>query len=305
MIFVEGIQKLGTDGDGFNSADYGFKFLVTKFTNTNPAEVEFNMTGIATNAGIAVTAQNGYATLIRKSNYPIFDVIQTPLELSIGEKILTSKDSSDFIERDLEVVKNNSDLLKVYGTYDLSVDEKLLGKTSGTEVTIDSIDENRGFFNIDYSLNTDIGWRKDTGKLNDDSQVTPNNDYYQNLSYSVKSSQTFDTIIDPVNRLLHTSGMKNFSDTGITNDVNVSIANTVSATSVALIDIISDKRVDVVKSFDFSIDVDVLNDRSKFIKLQIRVSPTLSSVILIEYLLLMILEVSLIMVKMQIVYSSS
>ena len=269
QLFVEGIQKVGTDGDGFNSADYQYQFFpVTKYTNTNPAQVEFDISSIATNAGVAVTAQGGYATLVRRSNYPSFEVVQTPLDLVAGEKLLTTKDTSAFVERDLEVVKNESDLLKVYGTYDLSVNERLLGKSSGAEVTISSIDENRGFFNIDYSLNTDIGWREDTGKLNEDSQVTANNDYYQNLSYTVKSSQTFDTIIDPVNRLLHTSGMKNFSDTSITNDVNVALGNTVAATSISLIDIISDKRVDVINNFDFGIDVDVLNNRSKFIKLQ-------------------------------------
>ena len=269
-IFVEGITKLGTDGEGFNSADHGFKFFpVTKFTNTNPAEIEFDITGITTNAGIAVTTQNSYATLISESNYPSFEVIQTPLALVDGEKILTlDTATNDFVERDLEVVENDGELLKIYGSYDLSLNEKLLGKTSGAEVTVDSIEENRGFFNIDYSLETDIGWREETGILNQDSQVTPDNDYYQNLSYTVKSSQSFETIIDPVNRLLHTSGLKNFSDTGITNNISAGIGTTISSTSIALLDIISDRRVDVVKSFDFGLDVDVLNGRSKFIKLE-------------------------------------
>ena len=62
--------------------------------------------------------------------------------------------------------------------------------------------------------------------------------------------------------------MKNFSDTAITNNINAGIGTTVSSTSIALLDIISDKRVDVVKSFDFGLDVDVLNGRSKFIKLE-------------------------------------
>ena len=269
-IFVEGITKIGTDGQGFNSADHGFKFFpVTKFTNTNPAEVEFDMTGIATGAGIAVTTQNSYATLIRQSNYPTFEVVQTPLELVDSEKILTlDTATNEFVERDLEVVENEGELLKIYGSYDLSLNERLLGKTSGAEVTVNSIEENRGLFNVDYSLETDIGWREETGKLNLDSQVTADNDYYQNLSYTVKSSQTFEKIIDPVNRLLHTSGMKNFSDTAITNNISAGIGTTVSATSIALLDIISDKRVDVVKSFDFGLDVDVLNGRSKFVKLE-------------------------------------
>ena len=267
-IFVEGIVKLGTDGEGFNSADHSYTlFPVTKFTNTNPAEVEFDLAGITTNAGVAVTSQNSYATLVKESNYPVFDVVQSPVELTLGEKIL-SLSGSAYVERDLEVVENSNDLLKVYGTYDLSVGEKILGKVSGTEATIESVEENRGFFPVNYSLETDNGWSEETGKLNVDSQVTSDNDYYQNLSYTVKSSQTFEEIIDPVNRLLHTSGMKNFSDTGITNNIAVGVGTTVSATSIALLDIISDQRVDVIKSFDFGRDVDILNGRSKFIKLE-------------------------------------
>jgi len=62
--------------------------------------------------------------------------------------------------------------------------------------------------------------------------------------------------------------MKNFSDTGITNNISAGIGTTISSTSIALLDIISDRRVDVVKSFDFGLDVDILNGRSKFIKLE-------------------------------------
>ena len=50
--------------------------------------------------------------------------------------------------------------------------------------------------------------------------VIADNDYYQNLSYAIQSPQTFEEIIDPVNRLVHTSGLKNFADTGITSTAN-------------------------------------------------------------------------------------
>ena len=267
-VFVEGIQKLGTSGDGFNSADYQYQFFpVTKFTNTNPAELEFDMSGIATNAGIAVTTQNAYATLIKESNYPTFDVVQSALEFNDGEKILTLENSI-YVERDLIVTDNINDLLKVYGSYDLSVGDRLIGKISGTEATIKEVEENKAFFVVDYALRTNKGWDKETGVLNSDFQVTPDNDYYQNLSYTVKSPITYDEMIDPVNRLLHTSGLKNFSDTGITNTTSVGVGTTATATSVALIDIISENRVDTVKYFDFGLDVDTQNGSSKFVKLE-------------------------------------
>ena len=54
--------------------------------------------------------------------------------------------------------------------------------------------------------------------------VLPDNDYYQNLSYTIQSPQTFEDIIDPVNRLVHTSGLKNFADTGITSTARSGIS---------------------------------------------------------------------------------
>ena len=51
--------------------------------------------------------------------------------------------------------------------------------------------------------------------MDDEFQVTPDNDYYQNLSYSIKSTIDFESLIGPVNRLVHPAGLKNFSDTKI------------------------------------------------------------------------------------------
>ena len=266
-VFVEGIQKLGTTGTGFNSKDYDYHFFpVTAYRNTNPAEVEFDISAYATNAGIAVTDQNSFASLVRKANYPVFDVSQSPLTFIIGETIYTENNGS-YTERDLIVTENLNDLLKVYGTYDLEENDVILGKDSGTIATIKSVEENRAIFKVDYSLRTDIGWSSDIGKLDEDYQVTPDNDYYQNLSYTIKSPIEYEELVNSVNRLVHTTGLKNFADTGITSTSSVSVATT-SSTSVALIDIISKNRVDTINNFDFGIDVDVTSNKSKFIKLR-------------------------------------
>ena len=123
------------------------------------------------------------------------------------------------------VVTNNlNDSIKVYGTYDLSEDDVIVGKNSGTLATVNKFDENNGFFEIDYSLETKDGWSDDVGQLNNDVQVIPDNDYYQNLSYSIKSPIVFDNWINPVNSILHSPGLKNFADTGITTEGRVSAA---------------------------------------------------------------------------------
>jgi len=273
-VFVEGVSLASTTGTGFNSEDYSYNFFeVTAYRNTNPAEVEYDISPYATNAGVANTDQNSFAFLVNRNNYPTFDVTQEPLAFIIGETVFT-KSGNTYTERDLIITDNLNDSIKVYGTYTLSVGEVIVGKDSGTVATIDSVEENKGIFKVNYGLNTDYGWSDDIGKLNEDYQVLPDNDYYQNLSYTIKSPIEYEDWIDPVNRLLHSSGLKNFADTGITSTGRVSAATSNGSTSTALVDIInlnadgSTMRVDAINFFDFGIDTDVSSNKSKFVKLQ-------------------------------------
>ena len=275
FVYAENISLASTTGTGFNSQDYSYNFFkVTAYRNTNPAEVEFDISPYATNAGVAQTdGQSTFATLVNKNNYPTFTVVQTPLEFIVGESLFI-KSGNTYTEVDLVVTNNLNDAIKVYGTYELSKDDVIVGKNSGTIATVNKVDENTGIFEVDYSLETNYGWSNDTGKLNEDYQVIPDNDYYQNLSYSIKSPIEFEDWVNPVNRILHSSGLKNFADTGITTEGTVSAATSTSANSSALIDIINlnangtTMRVDAVNFFDFGIDIDASNNKSKFIKFQ-------------------------------------
>ena len=275
FVYAENISLASTTGTGFNSQDYSYNFFkVTAYRNTNPAEVEFDISPYATNAGVAQTdGQSTFATLVNKNNYPTFTVVQTPLEFIVGESLFI-KSGNTYTEVDLVVTNNLNDAIKVYGTYELSEDDVIVGKNSGTIATVNKVDENTGVFEVDYSLETDNGWSNDTGKLNEDYQVITDNDYYQNLSYSIKSPIEFENWVNPVNRMLHSSGLKNFADTGITSEGTVSAATSTSANSSALIDIINlnangtTMRVDAVNFFDFGIDIDASNNKSKFIKFQ-------------------------------------
>ena len=271
-VFVEGIVNILGEGDGFNSPDNKYKFFdVISYTNTNPAKLVFDASKfVSTNPGIAVTSQNSFASIIKKDNYPTFKVTQGVKPFNIGEKLF-SKVGSTFIERDLVVTENLNDSIKVYGTYELNVGDKIFGQNSGTEATIKILKENKAIFKVNYSSRKDTGWSNDIGKLNLDYQVLPDNDYYQNLSYTIKSSQTYDIISSTVNGILHPTGLKNFSDTGITTSSKVSVGSSLDSTSTASLDIITEKRVDTLNFFDKGIDIDTFPDeinptKSKFIK---------------------------------------
>ena len=271
-VFIEGIQDLG-DGTGFNSEDYGYKFFkVTSYQDTSPYDkVTFDLTdpyygslGLTTNVGTAKTIQEGYAKIISSNDYPIFSVKQSKLSFSIGENLIVNG-----VERDLNVSSYDGTLLKVSGTYELSIGEVITGKYSSTVATILDIDINEGIFNISYSIPKNIGWIDEIGKLNLDNQVTSNNDYYQNLSYSVQSTKEYQEIEKNIKPLLHTSGLKDFAETKIDQSTDASDLLGIDQTNV-IIDYIDDLRVDTIHNFDNAADaeLDPITGNSRYIKLE-------------------------------------
>lgn len=269
-IFIEGIQKNNDKGDGFNSIDHSFTFFtVDNFTNVIPAKLEFDISGVTNNPGLAKTDQLSFASIIKKSDYPTFRIAQTQSSFQIGEKIAVKSSSGAFVLQDLKVVDFRSNKIKVLGQYELVIGDVIKGQLSGSISQIQYSSPNNGRFETDYSLRKDFGWNNDIGKLNEDYQVTPNNDYYQNLSYTIKSPIEYETLINPVNRLLHTSGMKNFSDTQISSSATLPIT-LVDVANITLIDLVSEERVDEVKNLDLVIDVDTFTSgtqtKSKYIK---------------------------------------
>ena len=267
-IFVEGIEKDSNDGSGFNSSDYGYRFFkVSSYINTNPAVLEFSVAGLTTNAGLAKTNQGGYASIISRKNYPSFEVTQEFALFNTPEKLITDS-GTGFFERDLYVTESDRNYIKISGTYQPEVGEVLKGEKSGVIATISGILENKGIFNIDYATRQEYGWTTDVGKLNESYQVTSDNDYYQNLAYSVRSTIGYEDLVNPVNRLLHTSGLKNFADTQINSKSDTRVSYGSTTNDIIVLDISDDKRVDSINSFGMTLDVDTASNplRSKFLK---------------------------------------
>ena len=258
-IFVEGIIKSSTDGSGFNSEDYGYKFFtITNFTNTNPAILEYSLSGLTTNPGVAKTSQESYANIVNYRNYPEFNASLKYSYFIPGEKIFTN-DGISFVERDLYIVSSSNSFIKVFGTYEVSSNEIIKGSKSGTVARINTIDKIYGQFEVDYASKQNLGWSDDVGKLNEDHQVISDNDYYQNLSYTIKSPITFDTLITPVNNLVHTSGLKNFADTEVISNVPVGIGS--SSITTKVYDIFDEKRVDTINNYDLVKDLNKLHNK--------------------------------------------
>ena len=163
-----------------------------------------------------------------------------------------------------EVFENTDNLLKIYGESKLLEGQKIKGSVSGSEATIFDIAEYKLRFDINYSSDQEMGWSSNIGFLNSDYQVLPDNDYYQNLSYTIKSPISYEKLITPVNSLLHTTGLKNFADLEITSKLKTSFTSKESQSS-PLIDVISEKRTDDISNYDLAVDYDVTDNISKFV----------------------------------------
>ena len=240
-------------GDGFNSEDHNYNFFDVKdYIAGTPSQLVFSIAGLTTNPGIAKTFQSGYATLINKNNYPDIRPIQRRGVFELNEKLNVGTEKTD-----LEVVEIRDDYIKIDGLYKIKKGDRIKGTISGVSAEILSIVDNKAKFKIDFSNRQEYGWLDDTGKLSEDYQVMPDNDYYQNLSYSVKSPIEWDKFVSPVNRLVHPAGLKNFADTSIQNSVKLEVGTASTSLSTIILDVVNEKnRVDAINNYDSVKDFD-------------------------------------------------
>ncbi len=282
-IFVEGIELFGeagigtqsnagsgisTEGDGYNSANYQYRFFkVDDFINTNPAILKYNLIGLTTNPGIAKTFQSGYANIVNRSKYPVLESIQERGKYVINESLYILF-NDQFVKRDLKVVDVRDDYIKIDGKYELKIGDRIKGSVSDVTSSVIGITENKARFKVNYSNRQDLGWVDDVGKIGEDHQVLPNNDYYQNLSYSVKSSIAWDSFVDVLNRTVHPAGLKNFADVSIGSTVNVSASYGATTNNVVILDVLNEKRVDTINNYDLALDYDARDNKSKFIQFE-------------------------------------
>jgi len=266
-IFVENVEN--EYGDTFNSPVNKFAFYpverVIGGINPNPFRLEFNIHGLVSNPGLAKTIQT-FGSVINFKKYPKFTIITELSPFTIGEKISVSRNDGQFIKVDLTVDRISNNYIKVIGNFELKLDDKIRGISSGSIGTINTIFNNEGEFKVDFSSEKLLGWSDDVGKLNQDYQVLPDNDYYQTLSYTIQSPVEYQKLISPVNKLLHTTGLKNFADVGISSFVGVGKTIVVDSSSI-IRDLTTENRVDAIDNFDLVQDVDVVTNplRSKFV----------------------------------------
>ena len=207
-VFLEGVTQYTSTGTGYNSKDIGYRFYtVTNYDKTSGVLDRVTLDGTAHitsgSAGIANTGQGAVPVMIKEDDYPNLLAIQVRSDFLVGETLVVGG-----IERDLEIASYDETTIKVTGTYELKVGDIITGSDSGNKATIESIVVGEGRFDVDYKIQKNIGWETNIGMLSLDNQVVSDNDYYQNLSYSIKSPLTYQKTTEVVKGMLHTTGTK-------------------------------------------------------------------------------------------------
>ena len=216
--------------------------------------------------------------MVNEKNYPKkFEVTQATAVFIVGERLSIFDGQGRLIETDLVVEESNTNFFKISGAYDVLLGDRLKGNISGVIVTVTNISNQVCSFTIDPISRVGSGWLNNVGFLNDEFQNTPDNDYYQNLSYSIKSTVNYEDLSGPLNRIVHPAGLKNFSDTKVEGRAKVGIAasdstSTITLDFVGLTDVANTPlRVDRVNVFDLGYDDDIQENKSNAIRFNSKV----------------------------------
>jgi len=148
-VFVENIEIIPDSGIGFDSENHGYQFfkVINYTSNSNPGRIEIQIPELYGDPGIAVTFQiNTFASIVKKSNYPIFSVEQDYSIFELGEQISVVSQSDDIIITDLIVEKSNKNYLKLSGDYQLRVGDVIKGFSSGYLATVENLSIANGSF---------------------------------------------------------------------------------------------------------------------------------------------------------------
>jgi hypothetical protein len=272
-VFIEGLQKrsyedefgnITSPGNGFNSSDHGYNFFrVVEFINSpGNTLLKYDISPYTSYAGDPALSQTVYSVAVNKKNYPVFKLNQNSKQFFENEVLYINGTLTDITVKSLlykAITITNSDVFFV------KKGDEILGSVSGNKCIVGNIIEYDGEFIISSSLTSDLGWKTNVGRLDDDLQVLQDNDYYQNLAYSIKSSKEYNKFSTILNTLAHPAGTKSFANTGISSSAKTSIGST-QGISITL-DFNDEKRVDVIKNFDLAFDYDSTTNSSSYIRL--------------------------------------
>ena len=152
-------------------------------------------------------ATNSAGRIINQSSFPQFNVKLKKNNFFVGEEVIGESGKGR-----VDSWNNRIELLKVSTDKDFQVNELIVGQSSRTQGRVKSKVDFNSEITLEASSVIEKGFQQSTGFLNDNQQRVPDNNYYQNFSYAIKSKIPLQKWDDTVSSLNHTSGFLKFSD---------------------------------------------------------------------------------------------
>tara|TARA_Y100000592_G_scaffold67453_1_gene104793 strand:- start:1473 stop:14264 length:12792 start_codon:yes stop_codon:yes gene_type:complete len=255
-VMIENISTVGvgTTIKGYNSKEYGYKlFTLTEVTPNigGIGSVAYNLSNELNEGEIPgeFDVINSAGQIIAQKNFPTFDVVVTTSDYFTGEKVTTNGK-----EGIVQSWDRPTKTLRVLSSDNFVEGEVIRGLTSELSGTALKVTSYESYFETDVSAQIFSGNQTDSGFLNDILQRVQDNFYYQNFSYSLKSTIPFDDWNDVISSVNHTLGYKKFGDLQIesTNLDGLKVGISTELTDVSIVSSL-DGFVDTNCVFDFDI----------------------------------------------------
>jgi len=256
-IMVENISVggIGTTGKGYNSKNYGYTlFPVTAADSQlggSGAYVEYSLDPYIQDGSSpgSVDGSNSAGRAIPQNHFPIFDIKLKKNDFFVGERV-TNGTKVGVVGRWDPL----SEYVIVSTDKEFTVGTKIIGQSSGAQATIKSKLNFSSEVITGAGATVIDGWQSNSGFLNDNLQRLPNNEYYQTLSYSLKSSIPYGTWDDAVSSMNHTAGFAKFADyvAESKEDTPEGIVQTQDSGVDITVDIIGTGKLNCVYDFDYA-----------------------------------------------------
>ena len=213
-LMVEGSNPGIGSEKGFNSSEHNYQLYtitaVTASIGGGAGIVTFSVADQFKETDIiaAYDKISSAARLLPERDFPVFD-IKLKKNKFIPDEIITSGNKTAIVEDWDEEFS----ILKINSTDEFSANDSISGRTSKSIATVgENIFPFKEYGKYGSTIQQSKGWKQIAGFLNNDLQRTPDNDYYQNFSYSLKSTVPLQTWNDPVSSMNHISGYKKFAN---------------------------------------------------------------------------------------------
>ena len=254
QVMIENISIGGTDR-GFNSKDYDYRLFTLNAVTPNIGgigTVTYNLSDELSASDLPGVFDpiNSSGRIIAQKDFPIFETTLSTGNYLRGEKVTTNGK-----EGVVQSWDSTTKILRVLSSDNFLKGEVVRGLTSELSGVASTVTSYESYFETDVSSQIFSGNQTGSGYFNDNLQRLQDNFYYQNFSYSLKSTVPFDTWKDVVSSVNHTLGYRKFGDLQIESNNTGQPLRVGLSTGLTDVTIVSnlDSFVDTNCVFDFDI----------------------------------------------------